>query len=393
MNNQLKKQIKELNLNTKQRCFFSKSIAVLSLSFVLQGRSCRSGGGIQGQTVKMTTVEQFCEEINDRKDISRAPDGVGDNWLYNAVINNSPKKVAHVLKRIDKDIASKYNLKYKHKDFPNTYHNKSKKTALGLAIEKNYIEIVKRLAQSEHIDINKAKMGSTSLLEALSHKKKEIANILVHHPKIDIYTKDAASGSSPLHLAIEQKYENIAHSVICTLNEQGLREKNKKSETPLHLAIEYNLDHLVALLVNKLSGIADLCAQDNKKRTPLHMAVRGNHKNAFQVVFHKIEDLCNEKSASIVKLFEKDNQGRSVFARAYLPKYTTQRRIHIPQDNEEMFKYVLSNVQHSLDPEHWKCITSEINSLKQKGTINEKYANQLLKTVNGYRPAQKETGV
>ncbi|MGI2299820.1 ankyrin repeat domain-containing protein [Candidatus Cardinium hertigii] len=361
MNNQLKKQIKELNLNTKQRCFFIKSITVLTLSLLLQGRSCRSGGGIQGQTVKMTTVEQFCEEINDRKDISRAPDGVGDNWLYNAVINNSPKKVAHVLKRIDKDIAS--NFQYKHKDFPNTYHNKSKKTALGLAIEKNYIEIVKRLAQSEHIDINKAKMGSTSLLEALSHKKKEIANILVHHPKIDIYTKDAASGSSPLHLAIE-----------------------------------HNLEHVVISLVGKLSTIQDLCAQDDKKRTPLHMAVRGNHKNAFQVVFHKIQDLCNDKSASIVKLFEKDNQGRSVFARAYLPKYTTQSlcsilRIHIPQDNEEMFKYVLFNVQHSLDPEHWKCITSEINSLKEKGTINEKYADQLLKTVNGYRPAQKETGV
>ncbi|MGI2262285.1 ankyrin repeat domain-containing protein [Candidatus Cardinium hertigii] len=392
MNNEPKKQIKKLNLNTKQRCFFAKSIAVLSLSFVLQGRSCRSGGGIQGQTVRMTTDEQFCEEINDRRDISRAPDGIGDNWLYNAVINNSPKKVAHVLKRIDADIAS--NFEYKHKDFPNTYHNKSNKTALGIAIEKGYTEIVKQLVSNKHIDINKAKKGSTSLLEALLNKKKEIATILLNDPKTDIRTKDATSGSSPLHLAIEQKLKDIASLLITKLSDQDLKEKNNKDETALHLAMEHNLNHVVISLVNKLSTIEDLCEKDKKGRTPLHMAVRGNHINTFQVVFHKIEHLCNDKSTSIGKLFEKDTKGRSVFARAYLPKYDTQRRVGIfqEQENVKMFESILSTVQNNLATTDWDSMANEINSLGKKGIIKGKYRDKLLKTVDRYKSGQKAIG-
>ncbi|MGI2298602.1 ankyrin repeat domain-containing protein [Candidatus Cardinium hertigii] len=383
MNNQPKKHIEGLNLNTKQRCFLGKTIAVLSLSFVLQGRSCRSGGGTMNHMVKKINDNQFIKEIENRKDISQQ-DEVGNNMLYAAVKSQELQKVVLLLKRIDEDIASHFI--YKHKDFPNTYDKKSKKTALGLAIEKNYIDILNRLVKSDHIDINKAKMGSTSLLEALLNKKEAIANILVKHPKIDIHTKDATSGSSPLHLALEQKLKDIAFLLITKFSDQDLKGKNKKGETALHLAIEHNLDDVVTSLVRKFSTIEDLCAKDNKGRTPLHMAVRGNHKHTFQPVLNQIERLCSDKSIFIGKLFEKDTEGRSVFARAYLPKSDTQRRIHIPEDNANMFQYVLSNVKHSLDPEHWNLITTEINSLKQKGIIKEEYKDKLLKIVNRHKP-------
>ncbi|WP_041546086.1 ankyrin repeat domain-containing protein [Cardinium endosymbiont of Encarsia pergandiella] len=383
--------MKTLNVHTKQRCFFIKSITVLSLSFILQGRSCRSGGGTMDYMVKKIDDKQFIKEIGNKKDISQE-DEVGNNMLYAAVSNKELQKVVLVLKRIDEDIASKRDLEYNHKDFPNTYYNNSNKTALGLAIEKNYIEIVKRLAQSEHIDINKAKKGSTSLLEALLNKKKEIATILLNDPKTDIRTKDATSGSSPLHLAIEQKLEDIASLLITKLSDQDLKGKNKKGDTPLHLAIEHNLDDVVLSLVKKFSTIEDLCDKDKKGRTPLHMAVRGTDTNAFQIVFHRIEHLCNDKSTSIGKLFEKDTKGRSVFARAYLPKYDTQRRVRIFEENMKPFASILSTVHNNLTTTDWESIANEINSLEQKRTINEGYRAKLLKIVDRYKPLQNAIG-
>ncbi|MGI2257172.1 ankyrin repeat domain-containing protein [Candidatus Cardinium hertigii] len=386
MNNEPKKQIKKLNLNTKQSCFFAKSIAVLSLSFVLQGRSCQSGSGIQDRIVKTTTNKEFCDEIGNKKDISIPDRETGKNWLYTAVSYNQLEKVKHILKRIDEDIASSF--EYKNKDFANIYHKKSNKTALGIAIEKGYTEIVKQLVANKHIDINKAKKGSTPLLEALLHKKEAIAAILLNYSKTDICTKDATSDSSPLHLAIEQKYQDIALSLINKLDQQGLKEKNKQYETPLHLVIEHNLDHLVKLLVNRLSAVADLCAQDKKGRTPLHMAVRDNHTDVFQVVFHRIEHLCNDKSTSISKLFEKDKEGRSVFARACLPKHTTQRWVGIFENNVKMFESILSTVENNLATTDWESIANEINGLWKKGTIKEEYKDKLLKIVDRYRSAQ-----
>lgn len=122
------------------------------------------------------------------------------------------------------------------------------------------------------------------------------------------------------------------------------------------------------------------------------MAVRGTDTNAFQIVFHRIEHLCNDKSTSIGKLFEKDTKGRSVFARAYLPKYDTQRRVRIFEENMKPFASILSTVHNNLTTTDWESIANEINSLEQKRTINEGYRAKLLKIVDRYKPLQNAIG-
>jgi len=397
MNNQQKEKMKEFNLTTKRRCFFIKGITALSLSFALQGKRCTSGGGTMDHMVKKINDNAFMREIENRNDISQE-DEVHNNLLYAAVSSNNLQKVVLLLNRIDKDIKSGF--RYKEKDFPNIYNKKSKKTALGLAIEENYIPIVRRLAQSEHIDINKAKIGSTSLLEALFHKKKEIAKILLDHPKIDICTKDAISGSSPLHLAIEQKLEDTALLLIPKLSYQDFKEKNKKGEIPLHLAIEHNLKEVITVLVRGLSSIEDLCQKDNKGRSPLHMAVRDNNQTAFKLLLDKIWILCHNKNPFVdsnqlfAQLFDKDIKGRSVFARSYLPKYTTQGWVHITDNNVNMFEYVLKTVGEvaHLNGSQWEAIIEEINKFAHQGTIKEQYADRLRKIVDTYRGAKNAVG-
>ncbi|CAH2560225.1 ankyrin repeat domain-containing protein [Cardinium endosymbiont of Oedothorax gibbosus] len=366
--------MKEVNVNSKNKRsgLFVQGITALSLSLALQGRACHSGG-TYNYTLNHTNDNQFLKEIEDRKDISKT-DETGKNWLYVAVEHNDLQKVKGIVARINKDLED--HASHSDPNFPNSYNTSSKTTALGIAIINGYTEIVKLLATCPYIDINKATTTSKSLFVALSRGKKNIAGILLKHPKIKIGEKDLPSGAYPLHLAIEKKFEDITLLLIDKLPEEGLKVKNKKLETPLYLATKHGLNTVVTRLVSKLTTLNDFYVMDQKGKGLLHIAARDNNQNAFKALFEKICSLSN-KTTAITKLFDKDKKGYTVLASAYLPKHIKQKWVHIPNENRNMFKIVLWAVKDNLNRNQWAIITNEINVLENNGTIKKGYADIL----------------
>ncbi|QTG98974.1 ankyrin repeat domain-containing protein [Wolbachia pipientis] len=152
-------------------------------------------------------------------------------------------------------------------------------TALGIAAQNGYLEIVKILkekgADINAVDYNK----DTPLHLAAQNGYLEIVKIL-KEKGADInavdYNKD-----TPLHLAAQNGYLEI----VKILKEKGadINAVDYNKDTPLHLAAQNGYLEIVKILKEK--G-ADINAVDYNKDTPLHLAARGGF---FDVVMYLIE--------------------------------------------------------------------------------------------------------
>ncbi|WP_184891068.1 ankyrin repeat domain-containing protein [Candidatus Cardinium hertigii] len=327
--------MKRMNLHNQKHNFWIKGLSILSLSLPLQA----STSGACSRTVlehkAKESVEQWRQNMENTKDISRDEGGL---ILYVAVEAKDSNKVKEVLERIHQDNQSGAAANYKH-DFPHSIGLNSKRTAFGRSLELGNAEIVRDLLNCPYIDLNKVGNNATALLIALKNNKEEIAQILLNEcpetKTLDITSKDPKTGFTPLHLAIEKGFDKVTKA-----------------------------------LVHKLQSIDSLCASDIKSRTPLHMAVRSNRQFAFQYVFDRIAKL-SSKAVAIEKLFAKNKDGISVFARAYLPRPIAWRNIlKSGIDDIEMFTYVLRMVRDNLTPSQWDAITDEMLTLDYRGKFD-----------------------
>lgn len=160
-----------------------------------------------------------------------------------------------------------------------------------------------------------------------AHKNKDFQNL-----------PDTSSGKTALGKAIEKDYTKIINALL---------------ENP----------HIV------------FTAVDKEQRSPLHMAAIHNKKEGFKLVWYKIQGEEKDKAHATKHLFEKDNQGHSVFASAYLP----EPRFNLlgSHANFNMFKDILNIIKDNLDENHLNDINKEIMDLKHKDKISKKYAAKL----------------
>lgn len=101
---------------------------------------------------------------------------------------------------------------------------------------------------------------------ALTYKNFDLLRALVNEAKINPDgLKDATSGKSVVHLAVEKGQALMVHF----LGELGvdLNVRDKKGNTPLHLAIESNQVFLARFL---LSMGVDYKVKNDEGNTPLH---------------------------------------------------------------------------------------------------------------------------
>ena len=138
-------------------------------------------------------------------------------------------------------------------------------------------------------------LNAQNIFEAIIAEKLETVKALVEKDKKLLQIKDEV-GNTPLHLAIENKKNNIA---IYLINKgSDVNSINNKGETPLHIAAKWRANEIVALLIAKGSEID---AMDSNNYTPLTNAIQ--HYQTIPQSLRKLETvkLLIENGADINK--------------------------------------------------------------------------------------------
>ena len=151
--------------------------------------------------------------------------------------------------------------------------------------------------------------GGTPLFEAVAHKRKVVAELLLAHgaevnakdnfgntplhcatiPETgvmqlllahgaDVNAKDN-NGRAPLHSAAYHNHQGMPELLLA--NKAAVNAKDNHGTTPLHVAARCGHRDLVALL---LTHGAEVNPQDAKGRTPLHLAGRGGHQGVAELL-------------------------------------------------------------------------------------------------------------
>jgi ankyrin repeat protein len=115
--------------------------------------------------------------------------------------------------------------------------------------------------------------------------------LIIENPRV-VFNQDD-TGWTPLHLAAQKGFKDIAELLLA--NKAEVNARSKRGDTPLHWAAGNGHKEIVELL---LGNQADVNAQDNGGWTPLHMAARPGYQEVLQVL------LANKAKVNI-----KDNEG------------------------------------------------------------------------------------
>ncbi|WP_342265011.1 ankyrin repeat domain-containing protein [Cardinium endosymbiont of Philonthus spinipes] len=379
--------MKYFNVNGKRSSLLAKGIAVLSLSVVLQGAEGCRGWNQRGAAyyVAMTPIETFPDKLKEKFEKGSTAifkDKTGRSLLYVLVENKEDTKLLMFLKFYN-DNKQDTNFKGNFKKALNAIDPKSQKTPIGISIEKGYEFGFDLLITQEGIHINKAGTpqgkNPTSILSALAHKQLKMVTKLLSTIAVDeinITVIDPISGNTVLHLAIENKWENIALEFINRLfnkQEYGLLStKNKTNEdTALHLAVRHKQKAVQEKLIQCIEKVLDsqspthesfkdkslefLFAQNKDGKTALHSAMK--YKQGY--IQGKLIELAlqhNQKE----KLWIKDNKGRSaidigiLYDQSNVPKLIKelplekidQKLVHtiVSHNKEEAFKAILDRL-------------------------------------------------
>lgn len=367
-------------LQNKKYNLWLKGIIALSLSIALQSDMCGGkSGGTNGTEIQDNN--SLYRAIKHQKDPKMVQDLLNDGIDCNNISRSKQDKNSLLLALEEKKKSIVEILLKQDKIDVTRTDQSTKATPLHLAISNGWediaIELINKLCLPDNnIDKNSDTNANGQVVPYdPEHKKKQLA----------LYSKDL-KGNTPLHLAIQGKRKKTIELLVQKLYIGALSLKNEEGLTPLHLAIQQKLKTVVNLLVTKLP-IEDFVLQDAKGRNALHFAARGNDKNLFKALFDRIANLDKTKVHSI--LFAKDGkngQGRTVFARAYMPEHASASKIlSLNESDFRMFEYILTTTKDCLSKEELTTIYNEIEQhssrlkpeykLKLQGIVSQGIGN------------------
>ncbi|WP_243517487.1 MULTISPECIES: ankyrin repeat domain-containing protein [unclassified Candidatus Cardinium] len=154
-------------------------------------------------------------------------------------------------------------------------------TALHLAAEKGYTEVVKEILNNKQIkiDINSQNEdGNTALHIATMKGRTEVAKLLINKEKINVNAQNK-EGYTPLHLAALNGHTEIVKELL--ENDKINLDANKSGQTALHLAAREGHTEVVQTLLenDKINLDADKWGQ-----TALHIAAMNGHTEVVKAL-------------------------------------------------------------------------------------------------------------
>lgn len=163
------------------------------------------------------------------------------------------------------------------RDIINQQTRGTQRTALHVAAERDYEEVVKiLLAKDADVHATTIK-GETPLHLALDSSYVAIAEVLLAKGA-DVHATTTA-GKTPLHLAAERNYVRVAETLL--KKGANVRVETRAGKTPLHLAAENNCKEAVLCL---LSNQANRQATDHQGKTPLALAQSAQHEEIVKIL-------------------------------------------------------------------------------------------------------------
>lgn len=153
-------------------------------------------------------------------------------------------------------------------------------TPLHLACQNGYLSIVKALLENENhkIDVNiKDIIGWVPLCYAILSQNKDIINLLVKHPGINLNVKDKVS-NTPLHYAIgNPEFVKILSEARADLNLQ-----NNDGQTPLYQSASLRDSESVKVLMEK--GANPNIKDNIYSLAPIHIAALRFDKDYIKII-------------------------------------------------------------------------------------------------------------
>ncbi|WP_419241150.1 ankyrin repeat domain-containing protein [Cardinium endosymbiont of Nabis limbatus] len=311
--------MKTFNIKNKQSGLFSKGITVLSLAFVLHGFGKCIGGGVAGHIVKKTSDEEFRQMVKNVKDVRDWKDEKGLSFFIAAIKHDKLEKLKMILKELFENEKENPGSKPKSEAFMNAPDPISGNTPLAEAIIRGHTEIFKILVGDQcngyidinrKININKKGEGRTPLLLACKYKRKEMADILLKKPDIDIKSQAPSSGKTSLHWAVKNNWGGIANQLIVRLQKDALAAQD-----------------------NKVELVSTLFAQDKDGDTAFHTALENNQQAIQQKFIECIKDAWasqDDKTKLLDALFAQNKNGNTIFHLAMMKDEhkKTQHELH-----------------------------------------------------------------
>lgn len=118
---------------------------------------------------------------------------------------------------------------------------------------------------------------------------------------IDVDKQSSADSSTVLHLALENRNENLIKMIIEHSNPNTLNLRNKQDQTPLYIAVENGLMNSARLLLSKGANVNDVIKTSNAENYDdqciLHCAVSNNDPSMVELLLkHGAKVNCMSKS-------------------------------------------------------------------------------------------------